>query len=115
MYVLFLRTRRVVVKPQSSQNPLLPVTVQDQIRLWELEENRLKSQEFTRVFVIDGGHLGYLYTAFTSPADYELVLNYAKTLEVVLWENAAKRCFFGSLDGHANIKSFIERRTGGNA
>jgi hypothetical protein len=45
MYVLFLRTRRVVVKPQSSQNPLLPVTVQDQIRLWELEKNRLKSQE----------------------------------------------------------------------
>ncbi|KAJ7138022.1 hypothetical protein C8R44DRAFT_340385 [Mycena epipterygia] len=49
-------------------NPLLPVTVQDQIRLWELEKNRLKSQE------------GYLYTAFTSPADYELVLNYAKQL-----------------------------------
>ncbi|KAJ7173953.1 transcription factor Tfb2-domain-containing protein [Mycena crocata] len=84
-------------------NPLLPVTVQDQIRLWELEKNRLKSQE------------GYLYTAFTSPADYELVLNYAKQLDVVLWENAAKRCFFGSLDGHANIKGFIERRTGGNA
>jgi transcription initiation factor TFIIH subunit 4 len=84
-------------------NPLLPVTVQDQIRLWELEKNRLKSQE------------GYLYTAFTSPADYELVLNYARQLEVVLWENAAKRCFFRSLDGHANIKNFIERRTGGNA
>ncbi|KAJ6596034.1 transcription factor Tfb2-domain-containing protein [Mycena sp. CBHHK59/15] len=84
-------------------NPLLPVTVQDQIRLWELEKNRLKSQE------------GYLYTAFTSPADYELVLNYAKQLDVVLWENAAKRCFFGSLDGHANIKGFIERRTGANA
>ncbi|KAJ7207024.1 transcription factor Tfb2 [Mycena rebaudengoi] len=84
-------------------NPLLPVTVQDQIRLWELEKNRLKSQE------------GYLYTAFTSPADYELVLNYAKQLDVVLWENAAKRCFFGSLDGHPNIKGFIERRTGANA
>lgn len=27
------------------QNPLLPVTVQDQIRLWELEKNRLKSQD----------------------------------------------------------------------
>ncbi|KAJ7650868.1 transcription factor Tfb2-domain-containing protein [Roridomyces roridus] len=83
-------------------NPLLPVTVQDQIRLWELEKNRLKSQE------------GYLYTAFTSPADYELVLNYAKQLDVVVWENAGKRCFFGTLDGHANIKGFIERRTGGN-
>jgi transcription initiation factor TFIIH subunit 4 len=27
------------------QNPLIPVTVQDQVRLWELEKNRLKSQE----------------------------------------------------------------------
>ncbi len=27
------------------QKPLLPVTVQDQIRLWELEKNRLKSEE----------------------------------------------------------------------
>ncbi|KAL9714490.1 RNA polymerase II transcription factor B 52 kDa subunit [Leucoagaricus gongylophorus] len=80
-------------------NPLLPVTVQDQIRLWELEKNRLKSSE------------GYLYTSFTSQADYELVLNYARQLDVVLWENATKRCFFGSLDGHARIKEFIERRT----
>jgi len=32
--------------PQMRKNkPLLPVTVQDQIRLWELERNRLKSQE----------------------------------------------------------------------
>lgn len=55
---------------------------------------------------------GYLYTAFASQADYELVLNYAKQLNTVLWENTAKRCFFGSLDGHANIRGFIERRTG---
>ncbi|TFK33448.1 transcription factor Tfb2-domain-containing protein [Crucibulum laeve] len=80
-------------------NPLLPVTVQDQIRLWELEKNRLKSQE------------GYLYTAFASQADYKFVLDYAKELDVVLWENSSKRCFFCSLDGHTNIKGFIERRT----
>ncbi|TFK27834.1 transcription factor Tfb2 [Coprinopsis marcescibilis] len=82
-------------------NPLLPVTVQDQIRLWELEKNRLKSRE------------GYLYTDFASQADYELVLKYAKELDIVLWENAAKRCFFGTLEGHPIIKSFIERRSTG--
>jgi len=82
-------------------NPLLPVTVQDQIRLWELEKERLKSQE------------GYLYTAFASQADYELVLNYAKQLDIVLWENNSKRCFFGTLEGHSNIRNFIERRTSG--
>ncbi|KAI0784554.1 transcription factor Tfb2-domain-containing protein [Abortiporus biennis] len=89
--------------PQMRKNkPLLPVTVQDQVRLWELEKNRVKSQE------------GYLYTAFASQADYEYVLNYAKQLDVVLWESAAKRCFFGSIEGHANIRGFIERRTAGN-
>ncbi|KAI0044282.1 transcription factor Tfb2 [Auriscalpium vulgare] len=89
--------------PQMRKNkPLLPVTVQDQIRLWELERNRVKSQE------------GYLYTQFASHADYEYVLNYAKQLDTVLWENSAKRCFFGRLEGHANIRGFIERRTGGN-
>ncbi|KAH9954343.1 transcription factor Tfb2 [Russula dissimulans] len=88
--------------PQMRKNkPLLPVTVQDQIRLWELERNRIKTQE------------GFLYTAFASQADYEYVLNYARQLNVVLWDNAAKRCFFGSVEGHANIRGFIERRTGG--
>lgn len=97
------------------QNPLLPVTVQDQIRLWELERNRLKSQEgnfslqtplnFSEQFTA-----GYLYTAFASQADYEFVLNYAKELDVVIWENPVKRCFFGTLAGHPNIKGFIERR-----
>ena len=53
---------------------------------------------------------GYLYTAFASKGDYEFVLNYAKELGVVLWENATKRCFFGSSEGHTNIKAFIERR-----
>ncbi|EKM57798.1 uncharacterized protein PHACADRAFT_171015 [Phanerochaete carnosa HHB-10118-sp] len=90
--------------PQMRKNkPLLPVTVQDQIRLWELEKNRMKSQE------------GYLYTAFASQADYEYVLNYAKQLGVVLWESSGRRCFFGTLEGHPNIRGFIERRTAGNA
>jgi len=89
--------------PQMRKNkPLLPVTVQDQIRLWELERNRLKSQE------------GYLYKDFATQADYEFVLNYAKQLDVVMWENSTKRCFFANLEGHANIRGFIERRTSSN-
>ena len=62
-----------------------------------------------------GGCPGYLYTAFASQADYEYVLNYAKQLGVVLWENSTRRCFFGTLEGHPNIRGFIERRTAGNA
>lgn len=56
---------------------------------------------------------GFLYTSFTSQADYELVIDYAKQLDVVLWENAAKRCFFASAEGHETIKRFIQARTHG--
>ena len=41
------------------------------------------------------------------------MLDYARKLGVVLWENSTKRCFFGTLEGHVNVRGFIERRTGG--
>ncbi|KAF8552043.1 transcription factor Tfb2 [Imleria badia] len=93
--------RKNATHVRHAQNPLLPVTVQDQIRLWELERNRVKSAE------------GFLYKDFASQADYEYVLSYAKQIGVVLWENVVKRAFFGTMEGHANIRAFIERRTGG--
>ena len=55
-------------------------------------------------------YLGYLYGGFTSQADYNLVLQYAKELDVILWQNDARRIFFASTEGHANIRGFIERR-----
>ena len=45
MYACLSLTFRLLTS--NIQNPLLPVTVQDQIRLWELEKNRLNSQEGT--------------------------------------------------------------------
>lgn len=36
-----------------TQKPLIPVTVQDQIRLWELEKNRVKSDEGTALISVD--------------------------------------------------------------
>ena len=72
------------------------------------------SQALSR-FVLMHRVTGYLYTAFASQADYEYVLNYAKQLGVVIWESSARRCFFGTLEGHPNIRGFIERRTAGNA
>jgi transcription initiation factor TFIIH subunit 4 len=54
---------------------------------------------------------GFLYTDFHSQGDYEYVLQYAKQLGVVMWENSVKRCFFVETTGHANLKEFISRRT----
>ncbi len=120
MYVQWPTQHHEARTHRAKQKPLLPVTVQDQIRLWELEKNRVKSQEGERNTSCDIGFAtdmltGYLYTAFASQADYEYVLNYAKQLDVVLWESSAKRCFFGSLEGHPNIRGFIERRAAGKS
>ena len=42
------------------------------------------------------------------PICYESVLSYANEFDVFLWGKFSKSCFFDSLDGHANIKEFIE-------
>ncbi|CAE6406517.1 unnamed protein product [Rhizoctonia solani] len=54
----------------------------------------------------------YLYTEFGSQADYELVLRYAKEMNLVLYESARDRQFFAKADGHAAIRQYIERRGG---
>ncbi|GAO47491.1 RNA polymerase II transcription factor B subunit 2 [Saitoella complicata NRRL Y-17804] len=79
------------------QQPLIPPTVVDQIRLWELDKNRIRANE------------GWLWHDFASTNDYEFVLKYAKDLGVVLWENATKRSFYVSDAGNASIKAFISR------
>ncbi|EGG12949.1 uncharacterized protein MELLADRAFT_46475 [Melampsora larici-populina 98AG31] len=78
--------------------PILPNTVVDQIRLWELEKNRVRDQE------------GYLYEDFKSVSDYEIVINYSKQIDIILWENPELKKFFVSLDGHTALREFIKRR-----
>ncbi len=85
--------------PQMYKNdPLLPVTVTDQIRLWEREKHRVLAEQ------------GCLYTDFTSLADYELVRNYARESGVLLWSNDDIRLFFVTSDGTGPIRDFIKRR-----
>jgi hypothetical protein len=75
------------------QNPMLPPTVVDQIRLWEVEKNRLRAEE------------GYLYEDFKSTQDYELVRNYAQQLGVVVWDGPpGMRKFFVTPEGHQIVR-----------
>jgi transcription initiation factor TFIIH subunit 4 len=65
-------------------NPPLPPTVMDQIRLWEYEGERV---EVTN---------GFLMREFGSEREYHDVLEYAKALGVLVWQNDGERCFFVS-------------------
>jgi len=49
--------------------------------------------------------------SFASQANYELLLNYARQSDVVLWESTTKLSFFGSQDSHGRIKEFIEKNS----
>lgn len=80
------------------QDPLLPPTVTDQVRLWENEKNRIQNSD------------GYLYVDFTSAADFKLVRDYAAQLGVIVWEASPSlpppSCwkFFVTEEGHAPIR-----------
>jgi transcription initiation factor TFIIH subunit 4 len=71
--------------PQMQKNnPPLPPTVTDQIRLWEYEGERVEVTS------------GYLMREFGSEGEYRDVLEYAEALGVLVWRNDANRCFFVS-------------------
>ncbi|MBW0483105.1 hypothetical protein O181_022820 [Austropuccinia psidii MF-1] len=97
--VMYLHTH---AHPQMRRlDPLLPPTVVDQIRLWELEKNRVRAQE------------GYLYEDFKSSADYDLVIQYSRQLGIIIWENSEMRKLFVGPEGHMALREFIRRRMGG--
>ncbi|KAL8953929.1 MAG: hypothetical protein Q9222_000216 [Ikaeria aurantiellina] len=69
---------------QMRKNPasVLPPTVVDQIRLWQIEGERMKST------------VGFLFKEFVSQAEYEGPCQYARDIGVLVWKNDAKRMFF---------------------
>lgn len=102
------------------QSSVLPTTVVDQIRLWEQEGQRVKHQEGSSFpppllsslllpfYSLTPHRLlvrsGYLYDDFSSSSDYALVLNYAKELDVLLWETEGGRKLFVTAEGHALVR-----------
>ena len=77
----------------------LPVTVIDQIRLWEMERNRLK---FTA---------GNLYEQFIRLEDYLDVLNFAKQNNCLLWESQKKRILVVTKEGHELVRNHLKSKT----
>lgn len=76
------------------------MTVIDQIRLWEMERNRLKTTPgkvrrrksdigTNSTFVV--AFLAYLYHDFNMQSDFEAAEKHAKDLGVLLWSNSKKR------------------------
>lgn len=63
-------------------NPVLPATVVDQIKLWQIENERMKATP------------GYLLNGFATQAEYDGACEYAREIGVLAWSNDEKRVFF---------------------
>lgn len=77
-------------------NPILPPTVVDQIRLWQLEEDRMKSTT------------GFMLQDFNGASEYRDVVEYGKQLGVVVWQKDDQQKFFVS--DIRQIQAFIKNR-----
>lgn len=94
IHFLSTRAHPVMLK----QSPILPPTITDQIRLWELEKDRLQFTE------------GVLYNQFLSQADFEVLRDRAQGLGVLVWQNPAHRVMVVSPHGHSEVKRFWKRQ-----
>lgn len=92
----FLKTRshRVVANREEG---IIPMTVTDQLRLWELERDRFKMTE------------SVLYSQFQTHADFEMLRNYAHDLGVLLFENAPRRFMVVSKAGDVDVRHYWKR------
>ncbi|TPX62900.1 hypothetical protein PhCBS80983_g00079 [Powellomyces hirtus] len=85
------------------QSPILPQTVIDQIRLWEMERNRLR---------LSGA---WLYNEFADMQEFNQICNYAEPFGAVLWKNEKKRILAVTEEGHEHVKAFRKRTAAARA
>ncbi|KAK5654692.1 hypothetical protein OQA88_7016 [Cercophora sp. LCS_1] len=76
--------------------PVLPPTVVDQIRLWQLENERMRTQA------------GFLFKDFDSPEEYFALSSYAEEIGVLEWKNDKKAMFFVSK--YEQIRDYLKSR-----
>jgi transcription initiation factor TFIIH subunit 4 len=76
--------------------PVLPPTVVDQIRLWQLEDERMKHTS------------GFLFKEFDSQKEYEGCVKYAGEIGVLQWQSDMKRQFF--VTRHEQLAAYIKSR-----
>jgi transcription initiation factor TFIIH subunit 4 len=82
--------------PPTITTSVLPATVIDQIHLWQLERDRMKTTP------------GFLLKDFQSDAEYETTRKYADEIGVLVWQHDKKRMFFVSRIEH--VRSFMAER-----
>ncbi|CUM62895.1 uncharacterized protein PRCAT00000454001 [Priceomyces carsonii] len=76
---------------------ILPPTVVDQIKLWQLEMDRIQTFD------------GYLFKDFSNQKEYEVLSNYASEVGVLIWSDKNKKKFFVTKEGIEQVADFANR------
>ncbi|CAG9857801.1 unnamed protein product [Phyllotreta striolata] len=87
---------------ESEAKSPLPPTVVDQIKLWELERNRLDYKE------------GVLYSQFLSQIDFNVLKEYTESNGVLIWFNKEKRTLVINKAAHDDVKRFWKKYSKGS-
>lgn len=78
------------------KQPILPATVVDQIRLWQLEGDRMKATP------------GYLFKDFNTQGDFEAPCRYAEEIGVLVWKSEGQRKFF--VTRHEQVAAYLRNQ-----
>lgn len=79
-----------------TNKPVLPPTVVDQIRLWQLENERMKTTA------------GFLFRDFDDRKEYVETARFAEEIGVLVWSNDKSGMFFASK--HEQIRDFLKSK-----
>lgn len=79
------------------RSTILPSTLIDQIKLWELEQHRVSIQP------------ACLYHQFAHTPDYERALQYANQIQCVLLAIPEKRLLVTTIEGHENLHKWFKQ------
>ncbi|EFO96469.1 hypothetical protein CRE_20976 [Caenorhabditis remanei] len=79
----------------------LPITVADQIRLWEDERRRMDLKD------------AYIYSHFESEDEFQGVCDYAQERGILLWANAQQKLVIVNEEGHEYVRQWYKRSKGG--
>ena len=82
----------------TKNSTILPPTVVDQIRLWQLEGDRMKAT------------VGFLFKDFNTQAEYEAPCRYAEEIGVLVWKLDRDRKFF--VTRHEQVAAFLRNKSG---
>lgn len=94
--ISFMSTHAHPQMKKQNLSLVLPPTVVDQIRLWQIEGERMKATT------------GFLFKDFVNVAEFEGPCRYAEEIGVLVWKNEARRMFF--VTRHEQIAAYLRNR-----